>query len=116
MRDPKWSAGEWEIDPDYPTDIRIAATRELIGTAYEMLSDDPEEPIANARAMAAAKDLYAACAALIEGKVQTGGAAVHPSGRFCTVCGVNSEQFVHATGCPVDLGEKAIARARGGAL
>lgn len=78
-----------------------------------------EENAANAefivRAVNAYDELLAACRSLIEGRVnEDSGVSVHPSGRFCTVCGLNSTQKVHSSVCPVSLAESAIARAEGG--
>ena len=59
----------------------------------------------------AAIDLLLALKVMIHGKVRETVNAVHPSGRFCDVCGRNSEEFVHSDKCPVLMAEKAIARA-----
>ena len=45
--------------------------------------------------------LLAACKRLINGKVSWSGTAMHPSGFFCSVCGMNSKMVVHAPGCPI---------------
>lgn len=76
-----------------------------------------EEIAANAKLMGAAPRLLAALKGTIDGKVMEGHRdAIHPSGRFCTVCGVNSAQFVHGTKCPVGIAEAAIVLAEGRSL
>jgi hypothetical protein len=57
-------------------------------------------------------DLLAALEARIIQDVVVTGHAVHPSGRFCQLCGVNSPVHVHSPGCPTGQAEAAIAKAR----
>lgn len=72
------------------------------------------EARSNARLISAAPDLLEACRELIKGRANEGLAhTVHPSGRFCTVCGLNSAEKVHSKYCPVAKAESAIAKAEG---
>jgi len=68
MGEPKWTQGEWHAfmgyltSPDgkeYPT-AEVLCDGRGIATVHWPL-DDPEEFFANARVLAAAKDLYEAC-------------------------------------------------------
>jgi len=68
---------------------------------------------ANLQLMTAAPDLLEALKSIIVGKVTMASGAVHPSGLFCTMCGLNSTKEVHGHFCPVKQAELAIAKAEG---
>jgi hypothetical protein len=66
MSEPKYTPAPWATDPDDPRDVR-ASDGELLATAYPMQNEDDvseeDHPVAeaNARLIAAAPDLLAAC-------------------------------------------------------
>lgn len=68
---------------------------------------------ANELMCAASWEMIAALKANIVGACFVRRGAIHPSGKFCNVCGSNSATHLHCIGCPIDLAEKAIAKAEG---
>lgn len=65
------------------------------------------------RAVNSHADLIQALEAMIDGKVGEHPDAVHPSRRFCTLCGLNNAKSVHGTNCPVAKAEAALAKSSG---
>jgi hypothetical protein len=110
VADAKHTPGPWEADNGEGYSIwSIYGRTSLIAQAI----GDSAETDANAHLIAAAPELLDALKEAIDGKVRQHSHAAHPSGLFCSVCGVNSDQAVHHPKCWVALADAAIAKAEG---
>lgn len=88
--------------------------RGAIATVFTVHEKPTENEQRDACLIAAAPDLLEALRGAIDGSViGPSPQAVHPSGMFCTVCGVNSREVIHNRACRVGIAEKAIAKAKG---
>lgn len=107
-----WTLGSFDGNPAYVS---------VYGPNDELVADvhadefDENEAEANARLIAAAPDLLAACEALVDGRQETN-TDYTGLNRCCLLCDAwaNRESaIVHTTDCPVGMAQKAIARAKG---
>jgi|SRR5688572_11953731 len=115
MSEAKFTPGPWQAEQDdVPYDGGFETWCVNADGAGICMMDCPKDDMeANARLISAAPDLLEAAEEIVKRHVSSSHNAIHPSGRFCDVCGLNSDQNVHTPRCPILAVEKAVAKAKG---